>query len=148
MNHIFISFFITLGALLIHPPSCVAAEQKTLEVDSRELQLQDLLMVYLNQTINHDIQHYYSKYMVKNVSVYPYQVHFVKIERLNGFRGFDFKVVMDVSPVVGPHISVGEDRLTYEISFLTPEKAKLLKFEHLKTYPLPNQWRKAIKNPL
>jgi hypothetical protein len=32
------------------------------------------------------------------------------------FRGFIFLITVEVLPVVGPHIAVGEDHLTFQIS--------------------------------
>jgi len=138
--------FIVIGTILIGPHYCIA-EQRAINEDSRELQFQDLLMVYLNEKIDKDVNHYYEKYLKVPVSVYPYQVEFINIERLNGFRGYDFKVVLDVIPVVGPHISVGEDQLTYEISYGIPRNAKLLNFKHLKNHTVPPHWQHIIRKP-
>ncbi|MGO4698769.1 DUF3888 domain-containing protein [Paenibacillus sp. 2TAB26] len=35
-------------------------------------------------------------------------------------------------PVVGPHISVGEDRLTFDISPMNPDNVKLVGWKHIK----------------
>jgi len=102
----FLMVFIVFVTTLIGPHYCIA-EQRVINEDTRELQFQDLLMIYLNAKIDEDVIHYYQKYLKEPVSVYPYQVDFINIERLNGFRGYDFKVVINVIPVVGPHISVG-----------------------------------------
>ena len=138
--------FIVFGTILIRPHYCLA-EQRVINEDSRELQFQDLLMVYLNEKVDEDVNHYYEKYLKVPVSVYPYQVEFINIELLNGFRGFDFKVVINVTPVVGPHISVGKDQHTYEISYGIPGNAKLLNFNHLETVTLPPHWQHIIRRP-
>lgn len=126
-----------VGTLLSQQPSC-KAESFMRQEDSKALQLQDLLMVYLSEFVEEDINNYYKKYISGGVTVYPYDVNFIKIDRLNGFRGYDFKVIIEAYPVVGAHNSIGKDRLTYQISFLVPRKAKLLKYEHIETYEIPS----------
>ncbi|MEK4350766.1 DUF3888 domain-containing protein [Paenibacillus sp. FSL R5-0475] len=61
--------------------------------------------------------------------IYPYFVDVKQIERVNGFRGFDFLITLDAHPTIGPHIPIGEDVFTYRIS---PFGIELKKFEHLK----------------
>lgn len=48
---------------------------------------------------------------------------------MNGFRGFNLLIALKVIPTVGPHIPVGEDIFTYQIS---AEGVKLENFEHVK----------------
>ncbi|WP_239551446.1 DUF3888 domain-containing protein [Paenibacillus elgii] len=61
--------------------------------------------------------------------IYPYFVDVKYIERINGFRGFDFFITLDVRPTVGPHIPVGEDVFTYRVSAAGVE---LKNFEHVR----------------
>lgn len=65
--------------------------------------------------------------------LYPYLVQVEQVERLNGFRRFDFQITLRAFPTVGPHISVGEDLFTYRIS---SSQVKLVEYKHLKG---PNQ---------
>lgn len=60
--------------------------------DSKELQFQDMLMLFLLPHIDRVVADYYSKLLTENPIVYPYQVDVIKVERVNGFRGFDFLV--------------------------------------------------------
>lgn len=113
--------------------------------DSGELRVQDMLMNVLTPHINAAVQDYYRQFLLEPPLVYPYFVHITGSERLNGFRGFRLSVTLDVTPVVGPHISVGEDRLTFEIS-AGPE-VKLVHYTHLKSYPLPPHWQYIVKKP-
>ncbi|MNN88944.1 hypothetical protein D3C81_2066920 [compost metagenome] len=84
--------------------------------------------------------------MLEPPLVYPYFVKVVDSIRINGFRGFNLSITLDVTPVVGPHISVGEDRLTFQIS-VGPE-VKLVNYTHLKSYELPPHWQNIVKNML
>ncbi|GMK40814.1 hypothetical protein PCCS19_38700 [Paenibacillus sp. CCS19] len=59
--------------------------------------------------------------------VYPYFVDVIEKKRANGFRGFTLWITLRVHPTVGPHISVGEDQFTYQIS---PEGVRLFHYRH------------------
>nr|WP_277815800.1 DUF3888 domain-containing protein [Paenibacillus sp. DMB5] len=104
-----------------------------------------MLMNFLTPYINAAVQDYYRQFLLEPPLVYPYFVHVTGSKRLNGFRGFRLSVTLDVTPVVGPHISVGEDRLVFEIS-AGPE-IKLVHYTHLKSYPLPPHWQYIVKKP-
>lgn len=113
--------------------------------DSTELRLQDMLMNFLNPYINDAVQDYYQHLLWDLPLIYPYFVDVIESHRVNGFRGFILSITLDVTPVVGPHISVGEDRLTFEIS--AGPKIKLVNYTHLKTYELPPHWQDIVKKP-
>ncbi|WP_233163312.1 MULTISPECIES: DUF3888 domain-containing protein [unclassified Cohnella] len=113
--------------------------------DSTELRLQDMLMNFLNPYINDAVRAYYRHLLREPPLVYPYFVNVIESHRVNGFRGFILSITLDVTPVVGPHISVGEDRLTFEIS--AGPKVKLENYTHLKTYELPPNWQDIVKKP-
>lgn len=65
------------------------------------------------------------------------------MERTNGYRGFLFLVTIEVTPVVGPHIEVGKDQLTFSIS--AGSGVSLKNFKHIETYELPKNWQDIIK---
>jgi Protein of unknown function (DUF3888) len=115
--------------------------------DTKELKVNDILMLLLGTEIDNTVSSYYSKYLTESPMVYPYQVEIVNIERVGGFRTFHFLITLETTPVVGPHISVGKDRLTFEISpTIIPGQIKLKKFEHLETHELPPHWKDIIKD--
>jgi len=66
----------------------------------------------------------------------------ITIERVYGYRSFSFLVTLEVTPVVGPHISVGKDRLTFDIG---ARGVELTKYEHLETHELPLNWKHVMK---
>ncbi|MGP4106295.1 hypothetical protein [Virgibacillus sp. L01] len=43
--------------------------------------------------------------------------------------------------VVGPHISVGKDELTFDISSKTP---RLIEYNHIETHQFPEHWRHLV----
>lgn len=93
-----INGLVTAPCTAAEPPSQLQNPQ----TDSRELQLQDMLVLQLLPYMN---------------------------DRLNGFRGFDFQITLRAFPTVGPHNSVGEDLFTYRIS---TSQIKLINYKHLK----------------
>ncbi|MFX3634979.1 MAG: DUF3888 domain-containing protein [Candidatus Pristimantibacillus sp.] len=115
--------------------------------DSRELQFQDMMMLFLLPYIDKAVSDYYSKLLTGSPNVYPYQVSVIKVARMNRFRGFNFLITLEVSPVVGPPIRVGRDNLTFQVAPTVPNTVKLVKYEHLKTYELPPNWQHIIRRP-
>ena len=121
-------------------------ESTTPPQDTKEMMVNDILMLLLGPEIDKAVSDYYSKYLTYSPLVYPYQVEIVNIERIGGFRTFHFLLTLETTPVVGPHISVGKDRLTFEIApTIIPNQIKLKKFEHLETHELPPHWQDIIK---
>ena len=107
-----------------------AVGKKPLE-DSRELQFQDMLVLVLLPQMREKLAQVYSDVfsVPGSPDIYPYFVDVKHIERVNGFRGFDFLIKLDAHPTVGPHIPVGEDVFTYRISAAGVE---LKNFEHIR----------------
>ena len=83
-----------------------------------ELQLQDMLVLLLLPHMQEKLAEAYSDVfsVPGSPDIYPYFVDVKHTERVNGFRGFDFLITLDLHPTVGPHIPVGEDIFTYRIS--------------------------------
>ncbi|KLT16257.1 hypothetical protein AA980_19345 [Neobacillus vireti] len=113
--------------------------------DSEPLIINDILMVLLNDEIEKAVSDYYSKYLTESPTVYSYMVDIVDVKRVGVFRTFRFLIILETTPVVGPHISVGKDRLIFEIAPPVPGKVKLKKYEHLETHELPPNWQHIIK---
>ncbi|MGM0883437.1 MAG: DUF3888 domain-containing protein [Bacillota bacterium] len=111
--------------------------------DSTELQLQDMLMLLLLPHINDAVNTYYQQFLNEVPLVYPYQIDVIQIQRVNGFRGFIFGITIEVTPVVGPHISVGKDRITFQIS--AGPSVKLLRYTHLEDFELPPHWQDIVR---
>ncbi|WP_010495292.1 DUF3888 domain-containing protein [Paenibacillus elgii] len=125
---VLICFVILLSIVGAQPSFCNAVVQDSLE-DSRELQLQDMLVLLLLPQMREKLAEVYSDVLSGSPDIYPYFVDVKYSERINGFRGFDFFITLDVRPTVGPHIPVGEDIFTYRISAAGVE---LKNFEHVR----------------
>ena len=112
---------------------------KQVEDESQEILYQDFIITALAPTINKAISDYY-----KNILTYSpgYSSRFIKIldiERPNGNRTSYFIIQIEVQPYVGPHITVGKDRLSIELS--SPGTQVLKSFEHLEDHPLPEHYQ-------
>ncbi|WP_405114382.1 DUF3888 domain-containing protein [Paenibacillus sp. FSL K6-1217] len=107
------------------PPSQLQKPQ----ADSRELQLQDMLVLQLLPYMDERLKTAYFSLLTTAPQLYPYLVQVEQVERLNGFRSFDFRITLRAYPTVGPHISVGEDLFTYRIS---SSQVELINYKHLK----------------
>ncbi|MGN7165490.1 DUF3888 domain-containing protein [Paenibacillus cellulositrophicus] len=97
--------------------------------DSRELQYQDMLMLFLLPYIEERLPDIYDPLLTVTPMLYPYMAEVVEVRRANGFRGYSFICTIEVVPTVGPHIPVGKDRFTFEISV---KNVKVIGIQHLK----------------
>ncbi|MGP4081060.1 DUF3888 domain-containing protein [Pseudalkalibacillus sp. R45] len=145
MKKKFIMVFMLILVLSFITPSYAKNTVELPEEDSTELKYQDMIMLFLGPHIDQAISDHYSFYLKKDPIVYPYQIKVKKVNRINEFREFHFVIILEVTPVVGPHITVGKDKLIFEVSPTLPEKVKLLKFEHLETHELPPVWMHLLR---
>ncbi|MBE4909839.1 DUF3888 domain-containing protein [Bacillus luteolus] len=113
--------------------------------DSTELQMKDMFMLLLSPAIDKEVSDYYSDFYDTTPLVYPYQINVVNTKRIGGFRTFHFEITIEVTPVVGPHVSVGKDKLTFEISPTLAGQIRLKEYKHLETHELPPNWQHIIK---
>ncbi|NQX67006.1 DUF3888 domain-containing protein [Paenibacillus alba] len=93
------------------------------------MQLQDMLVLILLPHMKEKLAEVYSDVISILPVYYPYSVNVKSVERVAAFRGFDFLITIDAQPIVGPHVPIGEDVLTYRIS---PAGVELKNFEHLR----------------
>ncbi|BCJ95699.1 hypothetical protein acsn021_32680 [Anaerocolumna cellulosilytica] len=112
---------------------------KQIEEESQDILYQDVIITALAPTIDKAIDEYY-----KNVLTYlpGYDSSFIKIlniDRPNGNRTWHFIIDIEVEPFIGPHIAVGKDRISLDLSY--PGIPKILKFEHIEDYPLPERYK-------
>jgi hypothetical protein len=96
---------------------------------------QDIIASLLMPQIDKQIESYYTKEYKYSPHVYPYQVRFLDVRRLQGYRSFLFLLSIRTQAVVGAHIDVGLDHMTFEIH--GGGHVQLTKFEHIRSYELP-----------
>lgn len=102
--------------------------------ESEEELVMDLFFSLLLPEVQQAVADYYADVYYEIPLVYPYEMKILKMERTNGYRGFMFSVVIEVTPVFGAHNPVGRDHLTFSI---TPSEVELLEFNHVEDVELP-----------
>ncbi|TDK61739.1 DUF3888 domain-containing protein [Bacillus salipaludis] len=123
---------------------CEAETHYTPPMKSREELYQDIFISLLSPQIEKVINNYYKNVLTSPPIVYPYDVYIEKVERIGEYRSFEFTVIIKVHPIVGPHIDVGLDRVTFYID--GSGNVKVRKFEHLKDYELPEHYKHILKH--
>ena len=103
----------------------------------------DLFVTMLYPHVEKAIGDFYSEYMTDLPGEDPYSYKFISIEKEEELN-YSFIVVLEVQPYIGPHLSVGRDRITFKISL---DGVYIDNFEHLETYELPPNYQDAIKKP-
>jgi|GEM_PF-2018277 len=107
----------------------------------------DIISTFLGPTIDTVISDYY-----KHVLKYPYTLghrevfntEIIRIERPSGYRSAYFIIEIEVESYVGAHNPIGKDRILVELE--PPGTIKILKFEHLKDYELPEDYKNRYLN--
>lgn len=106
--------------------------------DTKEVMYNDVIITALSPTIDKALNDYY-KNILKEIPGYDTtSVEIINIDRPNGNRTEYFVIQLEVRPFIGPHITVGKDRLTIELQ--ASETPKVLKFDHLEDYKLPERY--------
>ncbi|HYE09993.1 MAG TPA: DUF3888 domain-containing protein [Patescibacteria group bacterium] len=104
----------------------------------------DLTITMLYPHVKKAIETYYSDYMTYLPHEDPWSYEFIKIDKTPG-KNYNYTIVIQVLPYVGPHLSVGKDQITFKIGL---DSVKLEKFEHLESYELPPYYQDIIKKKL
>ncbi|MEK5431573.1 DUF3888 domain-containing protein [Lysinibacillus sp. FSL R7-0073] len=136
MKKMLITFVLSLVFITSFQSTADTSSEPT--QDSEELRLHDMLMLMLTPHIEKDLRSYYNPKIFKDVSpfVTPWKIDLIETKRKNGFRGFIIQITFEIEPTDGgQYISLGKDRMTYEIS--PGPEVKLINHTHLKTYKYP-----------
>lgn len=121
-----------------------SGDNPTINKESKGDLYYQLLVTILYPYVQKATDNYYDEYLTYLPGEAPYGYRFIKIEKTPE-QNYSFTVVLVVEPYVGPHLSVGRDRITFSID-LDGVKAK--KFEHLESYELPPNYQSIIKKKL
>ncbi len=141
MKKFIIAICLTLAISMTLQPFDSLAEYINTDKPSQELLYHDMVISMLLPRIQKQIAKTYTSILTKSPVVYPYMVYIENAKR-DHFRGFSFLITLKVIPVVGPHISVGVDKMTFKID---GSKVELTKFNHIKTEKVPSNWQHIVK---
>ncbi|MGN6712453.1 DUF3888 domain-containing protein [Anaerocolumna jejuensis] len=111
---------------------------KQVEEDPQAILYQDVILTALTPTINNAIGDYYKKNFTES-PLYDYtSIKILNIEQPNGDRTSYFIITIEVKPFWGPHITVGKDIITIELSY--PGLQVIKNYKHVESYPLPDRY--------
>ncbi len=133
-----VSIFIIIVAVINIINSFVNTTAKQTKEESQIL-YQDVILTALSPTINTAIADYYKTLLTESPLYDSTAIKILNIQRPNGDRTSLFIINIEVKPFVGPHITVGKDRISIKLSY--PGLQEILKFEHIKDYPLPERYK-------
>lgn len=133
--------FLILCLMTSIPSNAEQNYYKPAEKSEEELMM-DLFLSVISPEIESAVASYYADLLTEVPIVYTYDIKILNMYRVGQYRSFQFLVTLEVTPVVGPHISVGKDLLTFDIS---PGNVSLKKFKHLESYALPPNWQHIKK---
>lgn len=129
--------------------SQVSKTVRALEIGD-SLRLKDMVVTLLIPSVQKAVNDFYSPYLTMNPTVVPwYGTEIISIvggERLHeGVTNSQYTVELEVYPYIGPHISVGKDRieLSVKVDGVTVEN-----YEHLKSYEITPNYLSILKRPL
>ncbi|OSA86490.1 UNVERIFIED_ORG: hypothetical protein B2H98_18300 [Clostridium botulinum] len=134
------SFFYTNTIFALDIKQQFKEEVSKLPEDSKEKIYQDLIICLFVPYIQKEVNNYYQEYLTEMPTVFPDSVDIVNIKRESGYR---IQSELIVHPFVGPYNYVGDDRIIIETG--VGGYVKIIKFEHLKSYQLPWNWKHIIK---
>jgi hypothetical protein len=90
----------------------------------------DIIVVLIEPYITEALKEHYGRLLQYDL----FGIEFLKIERAE-YRSFDFLIKLQIQPFVGAHNFIGIDNITMRVS---PVETKVLKFKHIKSFPLPS----------
>lgn len=128
---------------------CKANAANRIKLDD-PLRLNDMVLTLLMPHIKTAVEAFYEPYLTitPNVATY-YASEIIDIiggENINeGVYNSSYTVTVVVHPYVGPHLSVGTDRLIFTFN---PIEISLKEYAHLESHTLPPHYQSSIKKPL
>lgn len=115
-------------------------EQKKVETLSTEaVSEEDLksqaILALLHNNIEADLSTYYDKYFTVPLEYFLYEMKLMHIQPARP----GYEMIVGVTPVIGPHDSVGYDELTYVVDYAG--NLQLKQHKHIKDYELPERYK-------
>jgi hypothetical protein len=90
----------------------------------------DIIARLIVPYIDKEILKYYGRPYMYDL----WNMKFLNIQRLEGYRSFAFTIRVEVQPFIGAHNTVGIDEMTIRIEGDTPTVEN---FKHIKSFPIP-----------
>ncbi len=136
---------VMIAAILLLPITTNAYATGTGSEQSKEELYKNLFVSLIFPYVQKAIRDYYDEYMNYLPGEDPFSYKFLSIEKNDPHKNYSYTIVLQVSPYVGPHLSVGVDRITVRIEL---SGVSVEKYEHLESHPLPSHYQDILKKPL
>ncbi len=134
-----VTIFILIVVVITIKNSYINTTAKQVEEESQDILYQDVIITALTPTIDTAIEDYYKNVLSELPFYDSTSIKILNIERPNGNRTMNFIINIGVTPFIGPHITVGKDRISIKLSY--PGHQGMLKFEHVEDNPLPERYK-------
>lgn len=146
MKKLLIAVLASVMVLTGFTANAVNSEEKSsISLENPE-RLNKIIITLLMPEIQKAVNDFYEPYL----SIEPTVVAYFGDSKITNIIGDTessiYTVEVEVEPYVGPHISIGRDRMTFEIR--AGGTATIKNYEHLKNYDLPQNRQHLIKKPL
>lgn len=99
------------------------------------------ILALLHNNIEEDLSVYYDQYFTVPLEYFLYSMQLMHIQ----LAGSGYEMVVGVTPVIGPHNSVGYDELTYVVDYAG--NLTLKQHKHIKDYELPDRYKDLQTSP-
>ncbi len=130
------TFILIVAAITIR--TSIMANQ--VKIETQDILYQDVIITAFAPTIDKAVADYYKNIFNETPSYDISSIKILNIERPNGNRTTYFIIKIEVTPFFGPHITVGRDIISIEL--LYPGIQKIMTFEHVEDYPLPERYKR------
>lgn len=124
----------------------IKPNEKHISESIAPLSKQEVLQAYIGVITSNYITKPLTEYYGMNI---PYQLEDVKVidaKMIYGTNKVDFIFKTQVQPFVGAHNSIGIDEFTFRIIDSEIPPIKLLKYEHIESFPIPSYLKPYYKN--
>lgn len=111
----------------------------SMEAVSEEDLKSQAILALLKTNIEKDLGKYYDKYFTVPLEYFLYEMQLMHIQAVQS----GYEMVVGITPVIGPHDSVGYDELMYVVDYAGNLTLKLHK--HIKDYELPDRYKDIQK---
>lgn len=109
--------------------------------EQKEKLYKDLFIILLQPHVEKAINEYYDAYFTESLRVEPWYYSFLNIEKLPN-SSYSYIMQLEVSPFIGPHLTVGLDHITFKMDL---NEIIIEKFEHIESHQLPPNYQYIIK---
>ena len=90
-----------------------------------------------------DSKKFYDKYFSDELEYFNYIFQVKDVEKQG--EPINIYITFKTTPMVGPHISVGDDEITYKVN--ASGNITLENFTHMKSYELPSRFKRNMIKP-